>query len=131
MKTEAKIFAGLGIYFLLVGIIYYFASRELVGTIALVLSFVMCLIVTSYFLVAGKQTGPRLEDDVDAEIYQGAGDLGFFPPKSIWPLWVGLTIAAIAIGPALGWWISLVGIGMGIWSASGWVFEFYRGDYAH
>ena len=131
MKTEAKIFGALGIYFLVVGIIYYFMSHELVGTVALLLSFVMAAIITSYLAIAGRQTGKRLEDDVDGEIYQGAGDLGFFPPKSIWPMWVGLTITVIAAGPALGWWLVFVGVGMGIWALSGWVFEFYRGDYAH
>ncbi|MGA4507059.1 cytochrome c oxidase subunit 4 [Propionibacteriaceae bacterium G1746] len=131
MKTEQKIFGALVLYFVVVGAAYYVMSKELVGTVALGLSAVMCAIITVYLGVAGKSTGKRLEDDVDAEIYQGAGTLGFFAPKSIWPLWVAITLSLIALGPPLGWWLTIVGFGVAIWSISGWVFEFYRGDYAH
>ena len=37
----------------------------------------------------------------------------------------------IVLGPVFGWWISLLGLGMGIWSLTGWVYEYYRGDYRH
>lgn len=131
MKSEKTIFGALGIYFLIVGVAYYFLTKELVGSVAFILTAVMAFIITTYLAVAGKQTGPRLEDDVDAEIYQGAGTLGFFPPQSIWPLWVALTIGVICLGPVFGWWLTLAGIGMGLWSVSGWVMQFYRGDYAH
>ena len=131
MKSEKTIFGALGIYFLIVGAAYYFLTEELVGTVALILTAVMSFIITTYLAVAGKQTGRRLEDDVDAEIYHGAGELGFFPPQSIWPLWVALTIGVICLGPVFGWWLTLAGIGMGLWSVTGWVMQFYRGDYAH
>ena len=35
------------------------------------------------------------------------------------------------MGPIFGWWLSILAFGMGIWAVSGWVFEYYRGDYAH
>ena len=57
--------------------------------------------------------------------------LGFFPASSIWPLWAALTMVLIVLGPVFGWWISLLGLGMGIWSLTGWVYEYYRGDYKH
>ena len=61
----------------------------------------------------------------------GAGPVGFFPPQSIWPFWCALVVAIMCLGPIFGWWISLLGLGIGIWAASGWAFEYYRGDYAH
>lgn len=131
MKATAKIFLGLAIYFAIVGGAYYYMSRELVGTTALGLSMVMALIIFTYVMIAAKDSGTIVGDDLDAEVYQGAGELGFFPPKSIWPLWVALTITLILLGPPLGWWLTLAGVGMGLWALSGWVFEFYRGDYAH
>ena len=36
---------------------------------------------------------PRPEDRKDGEIADGAGELGFFPPYSWWPLWCALTLA--------------------------------------
>lgn len=131
MRTSAKIFLALAVYFFVVDAVYFVMTREPVGVTALLLSGVMSLIIMTYTLIAAKESGTIVSDDADGEIYQGAGDLGFFPPKSIWPLWVALTITVIALGPALGWWLTLAGVGMGLWSLSGWVFEFYRGDYAH
>lgn len=131
MHAEKMIFLSLAIYFVIVTAAYAYVAKEPVGTVALGLSAVLFFIVTGYLTVAGKQSGPRLEDDLDAEIAQGAGELGFFAPKSIWPLWVALTIVVVCLGPVFGWWLTIAGIGMGIWSVSGWVFEFYVGDYAH
>ena len=62
---------------------------------------------------------------------QGAGQLGFFPPTSIWPFWCALVLAVMLLGPVFGWWISILAVCLGIWALSGWVFEFYRGDYQH
>ena len=45
---------------------------------------------------------PRPEDLKDAEIADGAGELGFFPPYSWWPLWCGGALAVIVYGVALG-----------------------------
>ena len=73
----------------------------------------------------------RPEDRPDAEIAEGAGELGFLPASSIWPLWMALTMVLIVLGPVFGWWISLLGLGMGIWSLTGWVYEYYRVDYRH
>ncbi|HSN43450.1 MAG TPA: cytochrome c oxidase subunit 4 [Propionibacteriaceae bacterium] len=131
MKAERAVFIFLTVYFAAIAPIYWFSTREIVGAVALLLTFVFCLMIAGYLFVMGVKIDSRPEDDADGEIYQGAGELGFFPPKSIWPFWAALTLAVIVLGPVFGWWISLLGIGMGIWSASGWVFEFYRGDYAH
>jgi len=65
------------------------------------------------------------------EIAEGAGELGCFPASSIWPLWTAATMVLIVLGPVFGWWISLIGLGVGIWSLTGWVYEYYRGDYKH
>ena len=40
---------------------------------------------------------PRPEDRMDGEIADGAGELGFFPPYSWWPLW-----CAAALGGGVG-----------------------------
>jgi len=73
----------------------------------------------------------RPEDRKEAEIVEGAGELGFFPPYSWWPLWCAGTLAVIVLGIVFGWWLFIVGTGLGIVTLSGWVFEYYRGDHAH
>ena len=131
MKAERAVFIFLTVYFAAITPIYWFSAHEIAGTMALLLTFVFCAMIGGYLFVIGKKIDARPEDDHDGEVYQGAGELGFFPPKSIWPFWAALTLAVIVLGPVFGWWITLLGVGMGIWSVSGWVFEFYRGDYAH
>lgn len=131
MKTERTIFGALGLYFVVTSVAYFLITKEVVGGVALILTAALFFIITGYLAIAGKGVGKRPEDDVDGEIVQGAGDLGFFPPKSIWPMWVALTMVVVTLGPVFGWWLTIAGIGMGIWSLSGWVFEYYRGDYAH
>ena len=73
----------------------------------------------------------RPEDDQRGEIYQGTGELGFFSPHSWWPLFVGTSAALAAVGVAIGWWMFLIGMLAVILSVIGFVFEYYRGHYAH
>ena len=76
---------------------------------------------------------PRPEDRKDAEIADGAGELGFFPPYSWWPLWCGAdpgrrASSAIAVGA---WWLFIIGAVLGALALLGWIFEYYRGEHAH
>lgn len=131
MKTEAKLFAFVTVFFLIVTPVYYFMSREPAGTAVLALSFFLGLMLTAYLALVARRIDDRPEDRSDGDIVDGSGTLGFFPPKSIWPFICALVFSIIFLGPVFGWWISLVGFGLGIWAVSGWVYEFYRGDYAH
>lgn len=132
LTAEAAIFGSIMLFFVIVTPIYYFVAHEIVGTTALTLAGVLNLIIFVYLTIIRREVGvARPEDDPDGEIAHGAGVLGFFPPKSIWPMWCAISITIIFLGPVFGWWISMIGIGVGIWATSGLVFEFYRGDYAH
>ena len=76
---------------------------------------------------------PRPEDRKDAEIADGAGELGFFPPYSWWPLWCALTLGRVVFGIAAG---RLVAVHhrrrcSARWRCAGWIFEYYRGEHAH
>ena len=35
------------------------------------------------------------------------------------------------LGPVFGWWLTLLGAGIGVWAVMGWCYEFYVGDYKH
>ena len=131
IRAETGIFLFLMLFFFVVTAVYWFMSQEVVGSVALLLAGLLCAILCVYLWLIGGSVGKRPEDDHDAEIADAAGELGFFPPKSIWPLWVALCVTLIFMGVVFGWWLSLLGFGVGIWAVSGWVFEFYRGDYAH
>ena len=131
MKVEGWMFAAIAIFLAVVSPIYWFMSQEIIGTVALVMALLLFSMVAVYLFTMARKMDARLEDRKDAEIIEGAGTLGFFPPKSIWPFWLAITVQMLALGPVFGWWISILAVCLGIWSLSGWVFEFYRGDYQH
>jgi hypothetical protein len=88
--------------------------------------------VTMYLGFHAAKMDPRPEDRKDGEIADGAGELGFFPPYSWWPLWCGATLAVCVFGIAAGaWWLFIIGTALGALALSGWVFEYYRGEHAH
>ena len=92
----------------------------------------LALLVTFYLGFHAKRMDPRPEDLNDAEIVDGAGELGFFPPYSWWPLWCGLALARLVLGVVVGrWWLFIIGVGAGSIALFGWVFEYYRGEHAH
>ena len=131
MKAEAWIFGSLVIFLLVVTPVYWFMSHEITGTAALILTFFLTLMIAGYFGLISRRIDARPEDRKDGEIAEGAGELGFFPPQSIWPLACASTFLLVILGPVFGWWLTILGFGVGIIALCGWIYEFYRGDYAH
>jgi hypothetical protein len=132
VKSEAWIFGGVTLFFVIVSPVYWYMSGEWAGTAGLIMTALLAGMVTVYLGFHASKMEPRPEDRQDAEIAEGAGELGFFPPYSWWPLWCACTLAVIVYGVALGaWWLVIIGFGLGAIALSGWVFEFYRGEHAH
>jgi hypothetical protein len=131
MKVEGWLFLGSGIFLAAVDIIYWYLSYDPTGTTALALAVGLSLLAGFYVLFTGRRLPLRPEDDVDGEIAQGTGEIGFFSPYSWWPLWVALSSAVVAVGAAVGWWLVLIGVVSLFATAIGFVFEYYRGHFAH
>ena len=132
MKIEFRIFASCAAFFILVAPSYWFIAGDPTGTAALVMTALLALLVTFYLGFHASRMEPRPEDRTDAEIADGAGELGFFPPYSWWPLWCAMCLATIVFGFAMGqYWLCIIGGGLGAISLTGWVFEYYVGDHAH
>jgi len=131
MKAETWIFAITTVFFALVSPAYWFITGDHTGTSALTMSTLLVLMVTLYLGFHASRMEPRPEDRKDAEIADGAGELGFFPPYSWWPLWCAMTLAVCVLGVVFGWWLFVIGVGLGIIALQGWIFEYYRGEHAH
>lgn len=134
MRAETKIFAFGVVFFLAVAAIYAWWSAdphpEPVGTTALVFTAGLSILVAFYLHLTTRRTGLRPEDRPDAAIEDNAGELGFYSPHSVWPLFVGMGAALVALGLAVGMWLLAIGaIATGI-AAIGWVFEYYTGEHA-
>jgi hypothetical protein len=131
VKVEAWIFTGLAIFFGVVTPVYWLMSRDATGTTALILSFFLVMMIGGYLGLISRRINPRPEDKKEGEIAEGAGELGFFPPQSVWPLLCAVAFGLVILGPVFGWWLTLLGFGFGALTVTGWIYEFYRGDHAH
>ena len=131
MKVEGYLFIGCAVFFGASDIVYWYFSKDPTGTTALALAVLLASLIGYYTLFTGRRLPERPEDSPEGEIDEGVGELGFFSPHSWWPLFVGLGAALAAIGVAIGWWLFLIGMLATLLSVIGFVFEYYRGHYAH
>lgn len=134
MRAETKIFLFGVVFFLGVAGLYALWSAdptpEPVGTTALVFTGGLSMMVAFYMYLTTRRTGLRPEDRGDALIEENAGDLGFYSPHSVWPLFVALGASLVALGLALGLWLLALGVIATGLAAIGWVFEYYQGEHA-
>ncbi|MBA8794391.1 putative membrane protein [Friedmanniella endophytica] len=131
MRIEAWVFGAVAIFLIPVTPIYWFMSHDPTGFAALILTFFLVLMIGGYLALVARRMDPRPEDRRDGEIAEGAGELGFFPPQSIWPLFCGLALVLFVLGPVFGWWLSIIAVAIGFVTLTGLLYEFYRGDHAH
>lgn len=134
MKAETWTMGVCTTFFVLVAPAYWLIAEDPTGTSALVMTALLGALTTFYLGFHAYKAGaePRPEDRNDGEIADGAGELGFFPPYSWWPLWCGSCLAVIVFAGALqAWWLMVIGFGLGALASVGWVFEYYKGEHAH
>lgn len=126
MKTETLVFGFITAFFAVVTVIYYLLSHEVTGVVALIMATFLALIVTSYFAITGRRLPPRPEDRLDGLIEDGVGEIGFFSPHSIWPLWLAICFALVMVGVAVGWWLVIIAVVLLLMAIIGFTFEYYR-----
>jgi hypothetical protein len=131
MKIEGYLFVFSALFFAAMDVIYWLWSHDPTGTTALALTVGLAGLVGFYLLFTGRRVGPRPEDDKEADIADGAGELGFFSPHSWWPLFAAMAAATAALGAVIGWWMLMIGMLAVILAAIGFVFEYYRGHFSH
>ncbi|MCK0092940.1 MULTISPECIES: cytochrome c oxidase subunit 4 [unclassified Rhodococcus (in: high G+C Gram-positive bacteria)] len=138
MNLEAKIFELVTVFFVLVAIVYGTFTGlsdkgiEWAGLTALVLSAGLTLIIGTYFRFVARRLDTRPEDFEDAEISDGAGDLGFFSAGSYWPILLAAAAAFAAISLAFfQGWLIVVAVVLVIGASAGLVFEYHLGPEKH
>lgn len=131
MPVAGRLFAALGAFFGLTGVVYLILSHEPAGSAALLFTAGLGLLIAFYLLFTAKRLDQMPEDDAQGDIDQGAGDQGFYSPHSWWPLPLGLGAATIGMGLVFTmWWLIGLGVAATLYSVSGLLFEYYRADFA-
>ena len=129
MKVEALIFNIIAVFCLIAAVVYGVWSREPIGATALGLSAGLTGLIGGFFWFVSRRIDARPEDRKDAEIAEGAGELGFFSPGSYWPF--ALALSAGVMGLALAFWYSWLIIIAGVallLTIGGLLFEYYVGQ---
>ena len=106
----------------------FLAPTEPVGIVALTLTAGLTLIIGTFLrFVSRRLEEPRPEDNDDAEVSDGAGDIGFFSPGSYFPFFLAACVAVFAVATAyLLVWLMVIGVGFLLFVVCGFIFEYHR-----
>ena len=127
MKANWKLFTGLSIFYVLMAIVYYYVGGEAVGITGMILAACLAGMVGFYLWFTQKRIGFDIpSDNLEAEIADDAGELGFYSPHSWWPLPVALSSCITGLGLIIGWWLTLIGVGALLISIFGFVTEYEK-----
>ena len=127
MKIEGYVFAFIAAFLVPVTIVYWILSQDPTGTTCLALSIGLTFMVGYYLLFTARRMEARPEDRPDAEISEGSGEIGFFPPHSWWPIALAGSFSITMIGLIFGPFLVLMGLMVLVVSTIGFLFEYYVG----
>jgi len=143
--ANSKLFGILAGYFALLAVVYTvwsiffnpqatgdYGSVEWAGTVALTLSAAASALIAFYVGRTHQAQGGELpEDRIDANIDDGDAEQGFYSPWSWWPVMLAGSLAILFLGLALGPWLAFYAVPLVLIALTGWVYEYYRGLFAH
>ncbi|WP_131787001.1 cytochrome c oxidase subunit 4 [Protofrankia symbiont of Coriaria ruscifolia] len=109
MKIEGVVFLVFTIFCAVVDVVYWFTSQDPTGTVALALCGSLGLLVGGYLLFTARRIGARPQDLPDAEVADGAGELGHFTPGSYYPFFIAISASLVVFGIIFGVWLGLIG----------------------
>jgi len=143
VKTNVNLWWILAAFFLITSALYtgwniiehssleWYHAIEWVGTIALLFTVFMSIMIAFYVdRVHRAQGGELPEDTLTADIDDGDPEVGEFSPWSWWPLLLAFSAAVFMIGLAVGSFLIPIGAGLFLVAIVGWVYEYYRGYFA-
>ena len=139
MRANAILFWILAAFFAFSAILYSVWTSidgndpgvEWAGTVALSLTTVLAAFIAFYLGRVHSAQGAELpEDRLDANIDDGDAELGFFSPWSWWPFILAGGAAIGMLGLAIGFWLAYIAIPIVLIALVGWVYEYYRGNFA-
>ncbi|MFT4213480.1 MAG: cytochrome c oxidase subunit 4 [Microbacterium sp.] len=143
MKTNINLWWILASFFFLMAVVYtvwniieypqreWHNAIEWVGTVGLLFSTAMAVMIAFYVNRVHKGQGGELpEDTLSADIDDADPEMGEFSPWSWWPLVLAVAASLAILGLAVGTFLLPIGLAVFVVAIVGWVFEYYRGYFA-
>lgn len=110
MRLETLLWAGVTLYFAVIGVIYLFVSDDPVGVSILLSATGLGGIVAGWSWDWGRRHGERIEDRAEADASDATGIVGVYPTESLRPVALAVGSTALLLGVPLGSWLSMIGI---------------------
>jgi membrane glycosyltransferase len=127
MKIYAAFLCGIGAFFGIIGLIYWFTSYEDGGFAMLIGSALLGLLPGSYYLWWSYKQKPQADDDEQASVEEGAGTVESFPGSSIWPFVLGMGALFLVLTFVFGLWMAPIAAALILSAAIGGVVESRHG----
>jgi hypothetical protein len=108
-----------------------FGAIEPIGTAAMGLTMVLSVFIAYYLYSGHRRTAMLPEDNLEGNISDESGEVGFFSPWSWWPLILGASAAFAFLALAVGWWLFYISVPFVLVGVIGFVYEYSRGQHAH
>jgi Ca2+/Na+ antiporter len=111
MKAEYRLAFGTALFLVIITVVYFVWSGEYTGTVMLAFGGAAYALLFGYLFLQAQRRHhlPRVEDRPDASQEEGAGEIGYFPAASIWPVGMGLGAVLLAVGLVYGVWYWIFG----------------------
>jgi Ca2+/Na+ antiporter len=106
VRISAVFLCGIGIFFGVIGMIYWFTSYEDGGFVMLLGSALLGLLPGSYYLWWSYKMKAQPDDDQNASIEEGSGAVETFPGSSIWPFVLGMGALFAVLTFVFGLWMA-------------------------
>src|ERR1700712_5567122 len=135
MKVEGIVFTIYAVFLGTAGTIYWIFTSggektETAGVVALLISMGLGGLIGGYLLFTARRMEPRPQDLADAEVADGAGELGNFSPRSYWPFLIAFALFLAMLGLIVGIWLGLIAGVLVLYTVIGLVFEQYRNRFS-
>ncbi|MGO8825958.1 MAG: cytochrome c oxidase subunit 4 [Acidimicrobiales bacterium] len=141
MRVSAVFLLFLGLFFGLIGLVYWFWAYEDGGAVMLLGATLLGFLPGGYYFFWYRRfhghkyffwgkipvAGERSSDRVDAEMADGAGNIDAFPGTSIWPFVMGMGAFMTVLALVFGAWLLFIGVPLILTALTGVTAESRRG----
>lgn len=127
MRVSGRFLAGIGTFFLIIGLVYWFTSYEDAGFLMLIGSTLLGLLPGAYYLWWANRMKTLVSDESEADVADGAGPIDAFPGSSIWPFILGMGAMFVCLTFVFGLWLAPIGAALVLSAAIGGTVESRRG----
>ncbi len=127
MRIDGLFLCGIGVFFGIVGLVYWFASYEDAGFLMLIGTSLLGFVPGAYYLWWSYHQKPQANDNPHAEIAEGAGTVESFPGSSIWPFILGMGATFLVLTFVFGLWMAPIAGALLLSGAIGGTVESRRG----